>query len=88
MTGFEPATSRPVILRSTIDLHDRPVLINPIFNKLEIIYELKLHFILYIVKNLSISIIEDSINCPRIHYVRKDAKKLAIKHKNLTKFVL
>jgi hypothetical protein len=25
VTGLEPATSRPVILRSTIDLHDRPV---------------------------------------------------------------
>ena len=24
VTGLEPATSRPVILRSTIDLHDRP----------------------------------------------------------------
>ena len=25
VTGLEPATSRPVILRSTIDLHDRPI---------------------------------------------------------------
>ena len=24
VTGLEPATSRPVILRSTIDLHDQP----------------------------------------------------------------
>jgi hypothetical protein len=29
VTGLEPATSRPVILRSTIDLHDRPGCLHP-----------------------------------------------------------
>ena len=35
VTGLEPATSRPVILRSTIDLHDRPTpsQTNPVKNR-------------------------------------------------------
>lgn len=32
VTGLEPATSRPVILRSTIDLHDQPDLNEFSFN--------------------------------------------------------